>query len=128
MKKDFNSSQSQVKYGLDLGKIIYDYIDQHTKYNFSDVAKILNLSRGGLKHKLLNAHYGTTYDLIEISLALEKDFVSLLSTALKVKNVNVERLHSDKEFTELKNRIKELEEQLSDRKREIDLLYNTVKK
>ena len=127
MKKDFKSTQSQVKYGLDLGKIVYDYVEKNTKYNFSDVAKKLNLSRGGFKHKLRNAHYGTTYDLIEISIALDKDFISLLYAALQAKEVNVERLHTDKEFTELKNKVKELESELSERKREINLLYDVKK-
>lgn len=69
-------SKREIKYNLNLGKMIKEAIEQHKTLTQTELSSDINLTRMGFGHRLNNPTYGTAYDVIEISLMLKKDFVS----------------------------------------------------
>jgi len=66
----------KVLYNLNIGEMVRKAIEGHPTYTQFELSKIIGLGRQGMYHRLENPAYGSTYDLIEISILLKKDLIS----------------------------------------------------
>ncbi len=121
------SKVSKVKYGLHLGKLIKDHIEE-SKYSQRDIAPKVNISPQGFGHKLDNPSYGTTYELVDISIALGFDFISPLRDIFYNGGVYPRRMYTESEVNDIKIKLEEAEIRIKKLDRENDLLHKLVEK
>lgn len=119
-------SKREIKYNLNLGKMIKEAIEQHKTLTQTELSSDINLTRMGFGHRLNNPTYGTAYDVIEISLMLKKDFVSPMLEVIRNNGIYEEEKYSREVVEELKEQVEHYK-QLYDRLvRENNLLHNLI--
>ncbi len=93
-------------------------------YSYQEFADKLRITKNGLANRLLKPHYGTYYDVIKTSIALEYDFLSEGIVAIKKAGVSVDTLPAQAELALLKAENEQLKEELERFRKVIDKLTN----
>lgn len=105
--------KSTIEFGLHIGNIIYNDIKNRNGLLFSNISDQLDLTLNGFKNKLKYPHYGSTYDLIKVSLIMKKNYFDLINPIIKAKGLNLESIYTNHEVDQLKEKVKNLEKQNS---------------
>lgn len=92
-----------MEYNFNLSKIIEDYLKEN-HIQKSTVASAMNITRSGFGHKFKKNYWGTTDDIIRLSIVVNYDFVSYLLEPLRQVGVIIQ---SD----DYKNRYKDCDRQ-----------------
>ncbi|NOT36418.1 MAG: hypothetical protein HOP11_03460 [Saprospiraceae bacterium] len=115
-----------IKYGLDLGQMIHEYISNHPTWTQTEISDIIKIGRQGMSHRLRNPSYGTCYDIIEISILLQKDFITPMLEVIKNNGVYEPVRYSIEEVERLKADVALYKDLYERQKREVDLLHKVA--
>jgi len=126
MRADYQPHKNS-KYGLDFSAIINSWFGANLDVTKTDIAEKIGLTKMGFNTKINTPHFGTTYDLLELSLATGHDFISPLLNVLKNKGVEVQEVFTDRQMQDVIRQRDMLDNLLKRSNREIDMLYARVK-
>lgn len=112
---------SQEKYSIHVGQKVKELMRMRG-YSYQEFADKLRITKNGLANRLLKPHYGTYYDVIETSIALEYDFLSEGIVAIKKAGVSVDTLPAQAELVLLKAENEQLKEELDRYRKIVDKL------
>ena len=114
---------SQEKYGINMGQKVKEVMKMRG-FSYQQFADKLRITKNGLANRLLKPHYGTFYDIIETSVALDYDFLSEGILYIKNAGVSVDTLPAQAEVTLLKATIEKLEDELDRYRKIVDKFTN----
>ncbi len=113
---------------LHLGKLIKDYIEQETPYTKTYIATQLGLTRTCFSSRLNSPFYGNTFDLMKVSILLEKDFLSPCLAVMRASGTNSNKLYTEKEYAEMMMKLAHAEKKLFEKERELNLTHELLEK
>lgn len=115
------ATDSQVKYGINMGQKVKE-IMKVRGYSYQAFADKMRITKNGLANRLLKPHYGTFYDIIETSIALDYDFMSEGIVYIKSAGVSVDTLPAQAELSLLKSEVEKLNNELDRYRKIVDKL------
>ncbi len=110
---------------LDLDINISEIIEKYLKDNNilkAHVASAMNITRSGFGHKFKNPHWGTTLELIQLSIIVNHDFVSYLLKPLKDRGVEIQSDDFKNKYLECNEQREALKQQIRRSNVQIDML------
>lgn len=116
----------QMEYGLHLGEIIHQVIDQKPGLMYKDVSEKLGMSTSGFHSKLKSPAYGNIYDLIKISVAVDHDFISYAITPVRNRGVEIEKIYEASEVESIKKENEDIKRELSRKTKSLDGLHEHI--
>ena len=116
----------RLSYNLNLGKMIKEYIKNHPTLTENEVASMVSLHKQSFGHRTRNPTYGTAYQLIEISLALKKDFVSPMLEVLHNNGIFDEQKYSLEQMEAVQKEVSHYKELWERSKKEVDMLHKLI--
>jgi len=120
--------QQEVPFGLHIGQMIKEYIEQNTNYTKTHVAAKLGLTRTCFSSRLSSNFYGNVHDLMKVSIFLEHDFVSPAVPIIRANGVVPNKTYTEKEFNEMQLRLAHAEKKLYEKERELNLTHELIEK
>lgn len=111
------------QFGLHLGEIIKHDADM-SKYSQKELADKMKLSHRAFLSKFKSPHFGTIYDIIKISMILDKDYFTYPQAILNSNGIESPRIYSTQEYDQLKETLLSVEEVKERYERIIDKLSN----
>lgn len=88
--------------------------------SYMDLANLINLSKNAAINKLNKPYYGNVYELIDVSIALQHDFISELLPIIKKQGVDIEFMPIQAENKMLRETVDRLEKEIERNHRIID--------
>jgi len=115
-------------FGLHVGSLIKQHIEENTSYTKTYVAKELGLTRTCFTSRLSSNFYGNIHDLVKVSLFLKADFITPALMVLKSGGTQPKILYTEQEFNNMKLQLAHAEKNLFEKERELNLTHELIEK
>ncbi|MBK8737657.1 MAG: hypothetical protein IPL98_17790 [Saprospiraceae bacterium] len=110
---------------LHLGRMVQQVKDG-VGMTHETLGELIGIGKGGVSSRLQNPHFGDTFDLLNVSIALRHDFISPLMKILRDHKIEPIALKAQIENDKLLEEIKELKAELLEKKKEISYLHEFI--
>lgn len=114
-------SDDGLDYDLNLSEIIEDYLKKN-HIQKARIASAMNITRSGFGHKFKKPYWGTTEDLIKLSIIVNHDFVSYLLDPLRKKGIKIQSDNYESRYSECNEQKEALKKQIRRSNVQIDML------
>ncbi len=123
-----DTSNVNTPFGLHIGKMIKEHIENNTSYTKTYVAEQLELTRTCFASRLNSPFYGNVFDLMKVSIFLEEDFISPALAVVRSGGVPPRNLYTDAEFNDMQLKLAHAEKKLFEKERELNLTHELLEK
>ncbi len=128
-KKPTRTARSNmVQYGLHIGKMIKEHIDNSPGMSQTEFSRRADLSKTALVERFKNPWYGTIYDVLEACIICHHDFLSPLIHVLKDNHIRAVGLGPVTELEELKKVKASLDSKIALLEKDNNVLHEYIEK
>lgn len=112
--------------GMNLGALIKTWFQLNPEIHMIDVANMLGLTKMAFYHKTKSPHYGTTLDILQLSLVTKHDFITPILNIYKNTGNPVTSMYSEAEVKALQTNLETTQDLLKRCQRETDRLHKIL--
>ncbi|MBL7814735.1 MAG: hypothetical protein JNL70_06990 [Saprospiraceae bacterium] len=96
------------EFGLHMGQVVNKYIVNDKDLSIDKVAKRMFSQKQTLANKFKVPYFGTVYDLLKLSIAVEHDFFAYPQMILRTKNIEANKVYTEGEYETLRKENEQL--------------------
>jgi hypothetical protein len=112
--------------GMNLGALIRTWFQLNPEIYMIDIANLLGLTKMAFYHKLNSPHYGTTLDILQLSLVTKHDFITPILSIYKNNGNPVQSLYTEAQVNVLQTNLETTQDLLKRCQRETDRLHKIL--